>query len=110
MKNFIILLFSLIIASAAHAQVGTPDPSAQKVKVVPQDTNVKVLNVPIDTNSKKILVKDSNAHEENQYKGLLNDDPIYNHRYPWWQPALKVMLQNLLLNLFDHYVLNLEWS
>lgn len=84
--------------------------TTKKVKIVPQDTNLKVEKVPIDTNSKKILVKDTTGHEYNQYKGLLNDDPIYNKRHPWWQPALKVVLQNVLLNLFDHYVLNLEFA
>jgi len=110
MKKFCVVVFFVLSFTQASAQVGTPDPNAQKVKVVVQDTSIKIEKVPIDTNSKKILVKDSSAHEENQYHGLLDDNPIYNHRYPWWQPALRVVLQNVLLNLFDHYVLNLDWS
>ncbi|MDP4219100.1 MAG: DUF3943 domain-containing protein, partial [Bacteroidota bacterium] len=98
----------LLFSAVSYGQVTNPETG--KVKVVPQDTNVKVLNVPVDTNSKKILVKDTLAHLYNQYHGLLNDDPIYNKKYPWWQPALKVVAQNVLLNLFDHYVLDLEWS
>src|SRR5579872_1039560 len=108
MKIFFVLWLLVLVASA-DAQVA-PNTNAGKVKVVAQDTNVKVMNVPVDTNSKKILVKDTLAHENNQYHGLLNDDPVYNKKYPWWQPALRVVLQNVLLNLFDHYVLDLDWS
>jgi hypothetical protein len=109
MKLFLAILLSLLFSRIVLAQVPR-NPDANKVKVIVQDTNIKVLNVPIDTNSKKILVKDTLAHEFNEYRGLLRDDPIYNRRYPWWQPALKVGLQNLLLNLFDHYILQLSWS
>jgi hypothetical protein len=109
MKIFYSILILLLSLTTLQAQVTSPNPD-EKVQIIPQDTNIKVLVVPIDTNSKKILVKDTSAHEANQYTGLLNDDPIYNKKYPWWQPALKIVLQNVLLNLFDHYVLNLEWS
>ncbi|MDR3609442.1 MAG: DUF3943 domain-containing protein [Ignavibacteriaceae bacterium] len=74
------------------------------------DTNIKSNVVAPDTNSKKILVKDSTAHLYNQYRGLLNDDPIYNAKAPLWQPIFKVALQNTLLNLVDHYVLHYDFS
>src|SRR6185312_13304626 len=73
------------------------------------DTNVKSNVVVTDTNSKKILVKDTTAHLYNQYRGLLNDDPLYNPKAPIWQPIAKVALQNILLNLVDHYVLHLDF-
>jgi hypothetical protein len=53
------------------------------------DSNIKSNVVAPDTNSKKILVKDSTAHLYNEYRGLLNDDPIYNERTPLWQPIIK---------------------
>lgn len=110
MKFFYIVLFSLLFSALLHAQVPTPKDTANKIKIVTQDTNIKVLQVPIDTNSKKILVKDTLAHEYNQYRGLLNDDPVYNKKYPWWEPALLVVAQNVALNLFDHYILNLPFA
>jgi len=109
MRSLGVIMLSLIYLGNIRAQVGTPDPSVPKVQVVVQDTNIKVLKVPVDTNSKKILVKDTSAHLENLYHGLLNDNPVYNHLYPWWQPTLKVVLQNVLLNLFDHYILHLDF-
>lgn len=104
MKNFCIIPCLLFFSTICQAQDTT-----QKVRIIAQDTNVKVLNVPIDTNSKKILVKDTLGHENNQYHGLLNDDPVYNKRYPWWEPALQIIAQNVALNLFDHYILHLDF-
>ena len=74
------------------------------------DTNIKSNVVAPDTNSKKILVKDSTAQLYNEYRGLLNDDTIYNKRAPLWQPIIKVVIENTLLNLFDHYIMNYDWS
>jgi hypothetical protein len=102
-----ILLFSTILYAQGAPQSAD---TSSKIKIVAQDSNVKSLNVAVDTNAKKILVKDTSAHEANQYHGLLNDDPVYNKVYPWWQPALGVTMQNVILNLIDHYLLHLEWS
>jgi hypothetical protein len=110
MRFFYVILFVFVLWTKLEAQVSHPSDTTKKVTIIPQDTNIKVEKVPIDTNSKKILVKDSTAHIYNQFRGLLNDDPIYNKRHPWWQPALGVVAQNVLLNLIDHYILNLSWS
>src|SRR5882724_2934703 len=109
MRILIIIFFLLLREKEIYSQGIQPNADDKKVKIVPQDTNIKVLEVPIDTNSKKILVKDTSAHEYNLYRGLLNDDPVYNKKYPWWQPALGVVAQNVLLNLVDHYLLHLDF-
>src|ERR1035438_2008634 len=57
-----------------------------KLKNNVYDANIKSNVVAPDTNSKKILVKDSTAHLYNVYRGLLNDDPVYNKQAPLWQP------------------------
>ena len=56
----------------------TPIPNAIKQHI--EETNVKTNVVPTDTSYKKILVQDSTAHVYNEYRGLLNDDPIYNKK------------------------------
>jgi hypothetical protein len=55
-----------------------------KLKNNVNDANIKSNTVIPDTTSKKILVKDSTAHLYNVYRGLLNDDPIYNQQAPLW--------------------------
>lgn len=104
-KFYASILLLLVSSTIVRAQAGE-----QKTQIVAQDSNVKSLNVAVDTNAKKILVKDTSAHVENQSHGLLNDDPIYNKRFPWWEPALQVVAQNVALNLVDHYLLNLEFA
>jgi len=86
----------------------TPIPDAAKQHV--EETNVKTNVVPTDTSYKKILVQDSTAHIYNMYRGLLNDDPIYNKKAPLWQPIMKVLIQNTLVNLVDHYAIGYDWA
>jgi Domain of unknown function (DUF3943) len=86
----------------------TPIPDKTKQHI--EETNVKTNVVPTDTSYKKILVQDSTAHVYNMYRGLLNDDPIYNKKAPLWQPIIKVLLQNTLVNLVDHYLIGYDWA
>lgn len=81
-----------------------------KLKTNTYDINIKSNVVAPDTNAKKILVKDSTAQLYNEYRGLLEDDPTYNKQAPLWQPIAKVVIQNTLLNLFDHYIIGYDWS
>jgi hypothetical protein len=86
----------------------TPIPNKNKQHI--EETNVKTNVVPTDSSYKKILVQDSSAHIYNEYRGLLNDDPIYNTKAPMWQPIIKVLGQNVLVNLVDHYLIGYDWA
>src|ERR1035437_9827130 len=46
----------------------------------------------------------------NMYGDLLNDNPLYNERSPWWMVVLRVSLTNLTTNLIDHYIFNYDYS
>jgi hypothetical protein len=46
----------------------------------------------------------------NMYGDLLNDDPVYNKRTPLWNPVVKITIQNVLLNLVDHYAMHFDWA
>ncbi len=91
-------------------EVKKDNPSPDSTKQHIEETNVKTNVVPTDTSYKKILVQDSTAHIYNMYRGLLNDDPIYNKKAPLWQPIMKVLIQNTLVNLVDHYVIGYDWA
>jgi hypothetical protein len=86
----------------------TPNPDQDKQRF--EESNVKTNVVATDTSYKKILVQDSTAHVYNMYRGLLNDDPIYNKKAPLWQPILKITLQNALVNVVDHYLIGYDWA
>src|SRR5436305_1947548 len=80
----------------------------EKIKINQQDTDIKALVVPVDTNSKKILVKDTVVHIYNTYRGLLNDDPVYNKREPIYSPILKVVAENVWLLFLDRYIFDYD--
>jgi hypothetical protein len=46
----------------------------------------------------------------NKYGDLLNDDPAYNPRYPWWQPSLRVLGANVVNWALARYVYQFEWA
>jgi len=85
-------------------------PSTSQIKQEIQDTNVKTNVIAPDTNSKKILVKDTTAHIYNMYRGLLNDDPLYNKKEPYSTPMLKVFIENAALLGVDRYIFNYDFS
>src|ERR1035437_5558493 len=104
----IIILFSAINYSQINPTTSGTDSLAKlkqsildtnRIKSNTYDTNLKTNVVAPDTNTKKILVQDSTAHVYNEYRGLLNDDPVYNKVDPLWKPIGKVIIQNVLLNL-----------
>lgn len=96
------------LKDANEVKKETPILDAKKERT--RETDVKTNVVPTDTTYKQILVQDSSAHIYNEYRGLLSDDPIYNKKAPLWQPILKILAQNTLVNLVDHYVIGYDWA
>lgn len=46
----------------------------------------------------------------NRFGGLLNDDPAYNPRYPWWKPAMRTTATNIFNGLTSRYIFNYDWA
>ena len=46
----------------------------------------------------------------NMYGDLLNDDPAYNLKYPWWKPASRVLVANAMLWGIDRYIFNFDFA
>jgi hypothetical protein len=115
----IIILFSALHFAQIKPAISGPDSltklkksilDTNRIKSNTYDTNLKTNVVAPDTNTKRILVQDSTAHLYNEYRGLLNDDTVYNKVDPLWKPMVKVVIENTLLNLFDHYIMNFDWA
>lgn len=45
-----------------------------------------------------------------KYGHLLNDDPLYNPKYSWWKPALRVLTSDVTNWAMDRYIFNYDWS
>jgi hypothetical protein len=65
-------------------------------------------NTASSTDTTNSLAPDSMKY--NMYGGLLNDDPIYNKKLPIWKPVIQIVIQEVLLNLVDHYVMHFDWA
>src|SRR5512136_1725688 len=99
MKIVYILAFSLLFSTVVHAQ-----------ETVELDKNISLhlniwekqpfyakdfsLNPDVSTTSVNISANDTLP--DNRDEHLLNDDPEYNQKYPWWRPALKVVGNDIL--------------
>lgn len=46
----------------------------------------------------------------NMYGDLLDDDPVYNPRYPRWEPAVRVLAANLFSWAVARYVYKFDWA
>ena len=46
----------------------------------------------------------------NKYGDLLNDDPTYTKKRAVWFPIIQIIIQEVVLNLFDHYVMHFDWA
>ncbi len=121
MKILYALFFPLLISVSLHAQNNF---APEKTITLDQNTwlsrqmSLNEINRYPDlvSNPNEILVPDTtktsptDTMKYNMYGSLLNDDPIYNKRYPLWNPILKITLENALINLVDHYVIRYDWA
>src|SRR6185369_13462944 len=74
--------------------------------------SVKAANVltPLPVSIKIPRSGDLTTPGRNSYGGLLNDDPIYNPRYPLLVPASRVILADAFTWATDRYIFNYDWA
>jgi hypothetical protein len=72
-------------------------------------TDTSKLNV---TGTTKLPKQDTLTHLPglNIYGDLLNDDPAYNPKYPWWRPALGIITTNVFSWSVNRYIFNYDWA
>ena len=88
------------------------DPVANPNKASIQGTTDTSLNDTINKTSTPDTINTSltDTMKYNMYGDLLNDNPLYNERSPWWMVVLRVTLTNVTTNLIDHYIFNYDYS
>jgi hypothetical protein len=101
MKIFLSALVLLIFTSV-HSQVTDPNLVKDTAHLGKPD------NTRIKDNSIFDTTVDYRPH--NKYGGLLNDDPVYNPKYPWYKPAFKVFTSNLVSWASSKYLFKYDWA
>ncbi|MEP7164290.1 MAG: DUF3943 domain-containing protein [Ferruginibacter sp.] len=64
------------------------------------------------TDTSAVLQKDSIVQTplHNMYGDLLDDDPVYNPRYVWWKPAIRILSANLASWASNRYLFKVDWT
>jgi len=91
--------------------------SAKNISSTIVDTSKSAeLSAPIKITDSLNEVLDTIPHQTfnypryNKYGNLLNDDPLYNRKYPWIIPATRVLLADVTNWAADRYIFNYDWS
>src|SRR4029077_10171001 len=94
---------SLILCTAANAQV------ADSTLKIPDTTN---FGKPDNTNIKDVVIYDTSldTRPKNKYGDLLDDDPAYNRKYPWYVPATRVVFTNVVNWAANKYLFHYDWA
>jgi Domain of unknown function (DUF3943) len=84
-------------------------PVNETSKLISDSTNLIVTN---HSKPQKEKFSDTLIHDalHNMYGDLLNDDPVYNQRYPWWIPATRVVTANAFNWAVSRYIFNFDWA
>ena len=94
--------------------VGLTPSNAEYLSSITNDTPELPVTVRADTSKKTVdtskKVQDLDTVKFDMYGNLRVDDPVFNKKDPWYDPALNIVGQEVLLNLADHYLLDYDWA
>lgn len=123
MKTYCVLIFLLLSSAFLNAQKVAPQDTK---KVAPTDTivpgkgppekqlkeikeeKVKKLSDSTGNEPKKSVLVDTTV--QNKYGDLLDDDTMYNKKYPLWIPLAEVAATNVFVWSLDRYLLNADFA
>lgn len=114
MKFFFILFLLLFVSLSIDAQNNKLKkivPSKRKVNR--QLNEIKKRQEKLHSDSSGIQPKKNASLDTtllNRYGDLLNDDPLYNKKYPIWKPALGVLGANLFVLAADRYLFKYDFA
>src|SRR6266513_1659772 len=101
--RIVYVILSLFMFEIAVAQ----EDSTSSLKIADSTT----LGIPVSIGVYKKGVYDTvHAPGHNMYGDLLNDDPEYNPKYPWWKPALGVVETNIFSWTVNRYIFKYDWA
>src|SRR5689334_25376594 len=98
-------VFGLLIYSAAGSQQPNADTTAGSSINLVEQSSLTTVAAPLQSLRIRRLDSVPGLRPHNIYGDLLNDDPIYNKKYPWMLPAMRVIVANALTWAGDRYVL-----
>src|ERR1700759_981364 len=120
MKTITTIIFLLALSFSSthvcaqiHPDADTIVPSKGNIEQQLKDIRKRQILLYSDSAGAGNLPKKTHhidSTKKNRYNDLLDDDPQYNKKAPWWNPALQVVAMNVVLNIVDRSVLNLQFA
>ena len=111
--KIILLPFSLLLFQVMMAQ-DTPVTDSVKVtdslSLKPRDTGSIIKTGSGWPRNTNIYDTSIDSRPRNKYGGLLNDDPVYNPKYAWWKPAVRVVTTSAFNWAVSRYIFNYDWA
>jgi hypothetical protein len=83
---------------------GVREKQIEKIK----DVKVKLLSDSTGNEPKKSALVDTTV--QNKYGDILNDDTLYNKKYPIWIPALETFGADAFTWSIDRYIINADYA
>ena len=107
----LIIISSLILSAQQPTKQDTIVPEKGNVGKQLKDIKEKKIRLHSDVpgNQPKVS-KLIDTTIQNKYGDLLNDDTIFNRRYPVWKPGLEVLGALTVTWAFDRYILNADYA
>jgi Domain of unknown function (DUF3943) len=115
MKQIVISLLLIFSSAELFAQVDadTIVPARGNIEQQLKDIRKREILHHSDSTGNGNVPKKSgsiDSTKKNRYNDLLDDDPEYNKKYPFWKPALQVVVMNAILNVVDRTVFKLQFA
>lgn len=109
MKKIILPLTLVFISVASFAQtVPTRDTLVRRDTIIMADTSITHEDDTISIPKGETAELYTPGH--NMYGDLLNDDPVYNKKYPVWMPASRVAFTNIVNWAVVRYLFKYDWA
>ncbi|MES1198193.1 MAG: DUF3943 domain-containing protein [Chitinophagaceae bacterium] len=101
------IAFIILYLFAFHVQgIGqtNPLPDSSVLKDTTKTPQTDSIGIP------KGQTTELHVEGHNMYGDLLNDDPVYNRRYPLWVPATRVAFTNVVNWTVVRYLFKYDWA
>ena len=106
-----ILLLSFVLLTATTTIIAQSTDDSLTIKSA--DSTIKLTDLNTNTSDTVSVSFQTDTVPKslyNKYGDLLNDDPQFNPKYPWWLPSVRILGANLVNWAAARYIYKFDWA
>lgn len=88
----------------------TDSPNSLQVDTIKGTPDEKIIKSNADPANKYDQIESIDSTKYNMFGDLLNDDPVYNKKYPFWIPVVEVLGLHALIGSVNMYVFSEDYA